>query len=240
MGAFVALESSFIFKLDLTARFSFSLLKEPNDYLPAFDHALKEVVLSVHDPSKHAQVKDAAFYVGLKGSLGDHHVNPRTLRAAMLGKMISIEGIVTRCAYHLLRTSLFLILKCFVFIYSGNLVRPKIMKSVHFCPETTRFHTREYRDVLASGPEPPSSTVYPKEDAEGHKLETEYGLSTYMDHQKVMIQEMPERAPAGQLPRSVEVVMDDDLVDRVKPGDRVQIVGIYRSIGGGSGGSAFK
>lgn len=54
---------------------------------------------------------------------------------------------------------------------------------------------------------------------------------------------MPERAPAGQLPRGVDVIMDDDMVDRVKPGDRIQLVGIFRSLGNrnaGSGSSIFR
>jgi DNA replication licensing factor MCM3 len=46
---------------------------------------------------------------------------------------------------------------------------------------------------------------------------------------------MPERAPTGQLPRSIVVVLENDLVDKLKPGDRVEVTGVYRCVTGQSG-----
>ena len=125
----------------------------------------------------------------------------------------------------------------------GSLVRPKIIKSVHYCEANATFHYREYRDATMYGINPPTSAAYPTEDPDGNPLTTEFGLSTFRDHQMISVQEMPERAPPGQLPRSIDVVMDDDLVDRCKPGDRIQLVGMFRSLGnrvGQSTSSTFR
>ncbi|KAJ3128223.1 MCM DNA helicase complex subunit [Nowakowskiella sp. JEL0407] len=188
------------------------LLNSPAEFLPAFDKALKEHVLVYQRENAlkfTRKLDDLDFYVAFDGSFGDNFINPRDLSSLHLGKLLCIEGIVTRC----------------------SLVRPKIVKSVHYAEATNQFHERYYSDGLSLGQLVPSGTTYPKQDAEGNLLTTEYGLCSYRDYQTISLQEMPERAPAGSLPRPIEVIMDDDLVDKVKPGDRVQLVGVYRSVG---------
>lgn len=200
---------------DYRRDFADGLLKQPIDFLSAFDDALLTVIQQVYDVEKH-EIDGKGYRVGFSGSFGDHHVSPRTLRASNLGQMICLEGIVTRC----------------------SLVRPKMLKSIHFCPDTNLFHAREYRDATSSTSNlPPTSSITPQTDDDGHPLQMEYGFSTFRDHQRISIQEMPERAPPGQLPRSTDVILDDDLVDKCKPGDRIQLVGAYRSVGGGASGS---
>uniref|UniRef100_A0A8C7MQ36 DNA replication licensing factor MCM3 n=1 Tax=Oncorhynchus kisutch TaxID=8019 RepID=A0A8C7MQ36_ONCKI len=187
-----------------------ALLKDSFNELVAFQRALKDFVASI-DATYAKQFEE--FHVGFEGSFGTKHVTPRTLAARYLGNLVCVEGIVTKC----------------------SLVRPKITRSVHYCPATKKTLERKYTD-LTSLDAFPSSSIYPTKDEENNPLETEFGLCVYKDHQTLTIQEMPEKAPAGQLPRSVDIIANDDLVDKVKPGDRVQMVGIYRCLPAKQGG----
>lgn len=54
--------------------------------------------------------------------------------------------------------------------------------------------------------------------------------STFIDWQSVTIQEIPEDLPPGRIPRAIQSILKHDLVDTVKPGDRVKVIGVYRSV----------
>jgi len=189
---------------------AFALLDKSFEEVSAFQRALKEFVGSI-DATYAKETED--FFIGFEGSFGGKHVTPRTLNASNLGNLVCLEGIITKC----------------------SLVRPKVVKSVHFCPATGKTLERAYTD-LTSFEAYPSTAAYPTQDDDGNPLQTEFGLSKYKDHQTMSVQEMPEKAPAGQLPRSVDIIVDNDLVDQAKPGDRVQIIGSYRCMPGKQGG----
>ena len=190
------------FDSELAATF----VKRPAEYLPAFEEALQEAV-EQEDAAFAKQVNVSHFRIAVNGDFGAHRVTPRGLGGALLNQLACVEGIVTKC----------------------SLVRPKVLRSTHYCPATGKFTSKEYRDATSfSGVA--TGSAYPSKDEEGNVLQTEYGLCEFLDHQTISLQEMPERAPPGQLPRSVDVLLENDLVDSCKPGDRVLLSGVYRAL----------
>jgi len=52
----------------------------------------------------------------------------------------------------------------------------------------------------------------------------------YANYQKITLQESPGSVPAGRIPRSRQVIVTDDLVDTVRPGEEIVVSGIYTNI----------
>lgn len=126
----------------------------------------------------------------------------RDLREKNLNQLVKVTGVVTR------RTGVFPQLKYVKFdcLKCGVVLGPFIQDAntevkVSFC---TNCH--------AKGP---------------FKLNSEKTL--YRNYQRITLQEAPGTVPAGRLPRHREVILLSDLVDVAKPGEEVEIVGIYKN-----------
>ena len=179
--------------------------------------------------------------LGFDGSLGGNQVTPRGLCAQLLKQLVMVEGIVTKAslvkpkvvkAVHLNRKL-------------NKVINVSVLLSVFVDTHTVK--QKEYRDATSMWGNPTPAMFLRTDPDTNDPLSLEYGLCSYkvsslccsplspllmlwQDHQTITLQEMPEKAPAGQLPRSVEVVLDDDLSDNVKPGDRVTVVGVYKAL----------
>ncbi|KAK8206082.1 MCM2/3/5 family-domain-containing protein [Phyllosticta capitalensis] len=53
--------------------------------------------------------------------------------------------------------------------------------------------------------------------------------TVYRNYQKLTLQESPGTVPAGRLPRHREVILLWDLIDSCKPGEEVEVTGVYRN-----------
>ncbi|RYP14711.1 hypothetical protein DL765_006181 [Monosporascus sp. GIB2] len=53
--------------------------------------------------------------------------------------------------------------------------------------------------------------------------------TVYRNYQKLTLQESPGTVPAGRLPRQREVILLWDLIDKAKPGEEIEVTGIYRN-----------
>ncbi|GKT85171.1 LOW QUALITY PROTEIN: DNA replication licensing factor MCM3 [Colletotrichum tofieldiae] len=182
------------------------ILEDPFDYNLAFNHALKQIVKTLPQSGDAEKLNDVSYYCAWAGSFGMNACNPRTLSSQHLNSMVSLEGIVTRC----------------------SLIRPKVVKSVHYNETKDVFHFREYQDqTMTNGVT--TSSAYPQEDDEGNPS-LQNMVSAPTETIRLFLSRRCPNVPLP-LPRGVDVILDDDLVDKVKPGDRIQLVGIYRTLG---------
>ncbi|MEM1643592.1 MAG: minichromosome maintenance protein MCM [Desulfurococcaceae archaeon] len=129
----------------------------------------------------------------------------RDLSSEYIGKLIAIEGIVVRLTR----------------------VEAKLVKAFYIHVDSEDRHGFYYPEIGEVGERLERPVACPQCGRSG-RLQLDVSKSKYMDWQKIAVQEKPEEIPPGQMPRSIEVVLTGDLVDRARPGDRATVVGILR------------
>jgi replicative DNA helicase Mcm len=193
------------------------LLRDPRAFLEAASAALRKV-LEVEDPEYARAVKRLSLRIA--DPPPSIVVPLRGLRSVHVGRLVAVEGVVTRVSP----------------------VKHEMAAAVYRCGSCGG----EVKVELAGGelrrPEECPTCHATSKTARFTLLEEK---SELVDVQKLVLQEKPEELPPGQLPRSIEVVVRDDLVDTVRPGDRVTVVGFLslyedKKVVRSAGGPAFR
>lgn len=130
----------------------------------------------------------------------------RGLRAKNIDNLIWSKGILVRC----------------------STIRPKLVKATFECAQCgSQFEVIQ----LTSRIKWPNFCIDKRCKA---KAQSDFRLisknSDFIDWQSIMIQEIPEDLPPGRIPRSVQAILTHDLVDTVRPGDRLKVMGIFKSV----------
>lgn len=128
-------------------------------------------------------------------------IGARDIRSEHINRFVSVEGILRKTTE----------------------VRPRIVEAVFRCPggHLTR-KAQEYGMFV----EPDGCAT---EGCTYRKLTLVPKRSSFVDAQKLRIQESPEGLRGGEQPQTIDVDVTDDIAGTVAPGDRVVINGILRS-----------
>ncbi|KAH3901814.1 probable DNA replication licensing factor MCM2 [Saccharomycodes ludwigii] len=128
--------------------------------------------------------------------------NIRELRETHLNTLIRITGVVTRRSgvFPQLKYVKFNCLKC------GALLGP------YFQDSNEEVKISYCTNCRSKGP-----------------FRTNMEKTVYRNYQRLTLQEAPGTVPAGRLPRHREVILLWDLVDIAKPGEEIEVTGIYKN-----------
>jgi DNA replication licensing factor MCM2 len=125
--------------------------------------------------------------------------NLRELRQVHLNALIKVGGVVTR------RTSVF----------------PQL-KYVRFTCNGCNYVTDPYH---VEGGEMPTPNMCPQ--CEGSAFTLDLQRTLYRNYQRLTLQESPGTVAAGRVPRHKDVILLDDLIDKARPGEEIEVTGIY-------------
>lgn len=178
-------------------------------FLPFLRRALIDVV-NVYIPgylylNAHVASTASSGLVSRDFSLSFHNLSIvsgiRSLHTARVGKLLAISGTVTRTSE----------------------VRPELLYGTFTCMECkasisdVEQQFRYTEPIMCRNPMCQNRTQW----------ELDVEKSRFCDWQKVRIQENPNEIPTGSMPRSMEVVLRSEIVERAKAGDKCLFTGTF-------------
>ncbi|KAG6907797.1 hypothetical protein DXG01_007336 [Tephrocybe rancida] len=192
------------------------LFKYPQEVVPAMDQVLKDLMLEVAEQDQQAgmegmegadgeaEIADIMGRVYKVRPFGLPAVNMRDLNPTDTDKLVCIKGLVIRATPVIpdMKVAFFRCLTCSHTV-QVEIDRGKIEEPAR-CP----------RDVCASI----------------GTMSLVHNRCEFADRQVIRLQETPDAVPDGQTPHTVSLSVYDELVDVSKPGDRLVVCGIFRSV----------
>jgi DNA replication licensing factor MCM6 len=123
----------------------------------------------------------------------------RQLRTNQIGKLLSVSGTVTRTSE----------------------IRPELSLGTFICEGCKTVVTNVEQTFKYTEPtECPNATC-----GNRHGWRLDIGKSTFVDWQKVKLQESSHEIPTGSMPRTMDVILRGEMVDRSKAGERCIFTG---------------
>ncbi|RDD54122.1 MAG: Minichromosome maintenance protein MCM [Candidatus Korarchaeota archaeon NZ13-K] len=170
----------------------------PTLHIMAGSSALRELVMELI-PSL---TEDMRIYAEGDFHLRFYNVPTKTpfrdLTKVSIGRLIEVEGIITRVSDVYDK----LVRASFVCNNCGRIEEVEVLgerlRALERCPEC------------------------------GAPMKLDHEMSRFMRWRSVRVQERPEDLPPGMMPEHIDGILTDDIVDDVKPGDRVRITAIVR------------
>ena len=125
----------------------------------------------------------------------------RDLRSKYIGKFVAVDGIIRKT----------------------NEIRPRIINAMFECRSCMRLHEVPQKSNMISEPALCN-------DCGGRSFRLLQEESEFLDTQTTKLQEPLENLSGGEQPRQINVVLEDDLVDNVTPGDIIRITGTLKTV----------